>query len=164
MSHNCEEAREQLDRLRAYQRLSPRAQFEQWLSAQGRVWPDPDEVLDCPSLVTLVAVGMEWTPCAVRMPDEDRYGRLHYLAWSPRDPYWLTACRSRGGWERISDLSLMSGVTHWRIACGHERFSRAATPAERRTLKSLNSKKYLHDRSTIACPPPGWAQAALRQI
>lgn len=132
---------EQLDRLYAFQRLSPREQFDHWLKAQGRTRPKADEILGCPSLTTLVSVGLEWTPSVVRLPDEDRYGRLYYLVWTPRDPSWLTICRARNGWERVSDGSLMSGVTHWRIARSHERFSREVTLTERRTLERLNPEE-----------------------
>lgn len=137
---NLSRITDQYDQMLAFQNLSPRAKFDHWLEASGRTRPDPDEVLSCPSLSDLVAVGMDWTHCLARMPDEDTLGRLYYLVWGPESADWLTLCRARNGWMVDSDGSLMTGVSIWRIARGHERFSRNTSPAERRLLKRLNDR------------------------
>lgn len=121
---------DQLEALRVFQQLSPRAQFEHWLQAQGRAWPI-ESVLKCPSLADLVAMGKCWVACEKRLPHEDNRGRLRYLVYVPDFKGWLHCCRYVGeGWECVSDGSLLSGVTHWRIAFEGEQVGREASWAE----------------------------------
>ncbi|MGO4801054.1 hypothetical protein ACEN2T_17390 [Pseudomonas sp. W22_MBD1_FP4] len=125
----------QMDALRAFQQLSRREQFDYWLTIQGR--SRPADILECPSLASLVAIGMEWNDCTARVPHEDKRGRLYYLVGVDYDT-WLTCCRYTGwGWERKSDRSLISGVSHWRIAREDEQLSREATADEILTIRAL---------------------------
>lgn len=126
---------EQIDAQRAFQQLSRREQFDYWLRINGRV--RPTDILECPSLASLVAIGRRWNACAARVPHEDGRGRLYYLVGVDYDS-WLTCCRySAWGWERASDGSLISSVSHWRIALDDEQFSREATADEMVTIMAL---------------------------
>ena len=125
---------ELLESLRRFQQLSPADQLRAW----GLSRPQ-ENLLDCPALATLVVVGLDWNACAVRLPYEDTRARLHYLVSVDYDD-WLTCCRyTPWGWARVSDTSLVSGVTHWRIARDQERVSRVATRAEVRKLRELRN-------------------------
>ncbi|WP_421556748.1 hypothetical protein [Pseudomonas kitaguniensis] len=118
--------------------LSPRAQFDQWLQVQGRTRPS-EPPLECPSFESLIAEGFVWHACATRLPHEDGRGRLRYLVSVDYDS-WLTLCRYVPmGWECISDSSLISGVTNWRIASPDEQGSREATVDELRTLFTMRN-------------------------
>ena len=135
LSHRSPGVRlDQLDALRAFQALSPAEQVRAHGGHRGA-----SDLLECPSLAAIVALGLEWTACTARLPFEDTRARLRYLVSVDYD-HWLTCCRyTSWGWARVSDTSLVSGVTHWRVAQDQERVSRVATRAEVRTLRELRN-------------------------
>lgn len=111
---------DQFDAMIAFRKLTPHAQTDHWLRANGQVRP-VDDVRECPSLVEVVALGAKWVACSDRLPVEDRHGRLEYMVYCPTADNWILRCRFVAGrWCQYED-HFIGGVTHWRLAGEDER-------------------------------------------
>lgn len=112
---------EELQAVVAFQQMTPQEQFRHWFRMQGKEYLTPPPPQQLPHLQSIAKAAQSWVECCDWLPNDDRYGQLHYLVYSPSFGGDLLRCQFTDlGWWHDGMAVNISGVTHWRLAGDEE--------------------------------------------